>query len=77
MPHVGRYCCNCKSRKSSDPENLAKVDLRTSVPLRRFSTPLRSRRGRLFMVSPADGDYRRIQAETPLIDLFEFAEPAT
>ena len=36
---VGRYCC--KSRKSSDPENLAKVDLWTSPQLRRFSTPLR------------------------------------
>ena len=36
---LGRYCC--KSRKSSDPENLAKVDLWTSLPLRRFSTPLR------------------------------------
>jgi hypothetical protein len=34
-----RYCC--KSRKSSDPENLAKVDLWTSPQLRRFSTPLR------------------------------------
>jgi len=35
----GRYCC--KSRKSSDPENLAKVDLWNSPQLRRFSTPLR------------------------------------
>jgi hypothetical protein len=34
------------------------------------------RRGRLFMVSPVHGDYRRCQAETPLIDLFKFAEPA-
>jgi hypothetical protein len=34
------------------------------------------RRGRLFMVSPVPGDYRRLQAETPLIDLFKFAEPA-
>jgi len=31
------------------------------------------RRGRLFMVSPVRGDYRRCQAETPLIDLFKFA----
>ncbi|MET4222675.1 transposase [Bradyrhizobium sp. LB14.3] len=28
------------------------------------------------MVSPARGDYRRCQAEIPLIDLFKFAEPA-
>jgi hypothetical protein len=42
-----------------------------------FSTLLRIRRGRLLMVSPVDGDYRRIQAETSLIDLFKFAEPAT
>jgi hypothetical protein len=30
-----------KSRKSNNPENLAKVDLWTSLLLRRFSTPLR------------------------------------
>src|ERR1700686_1264205 len=36
---IGRYCC--KSRKSNNPKNLAKVDLWTSLPLRRFSTPLR------------------------------------
>jgi hypothetical protein len=34
------------------------------------------RRGRLFMVAPVRGDHRRFQAETPLIDLFKFAEPA-
>jgi hypothetical protein len=34
------------------------------------------RRGRLFMVSPVRGDYRRCQAETPLIDLFKLADPA-
>jgi hypothetical protein len=34
------------------------------------------RRGRLFMVSPVHGDYRRLQAETPLIVLFKFAGPA-
>jgi hypothetical protein len=34
------------------------------------------RRGRLFMVSPVRGDYRRCQAEIPLIDLFKFASPA-
>ena len=28
------------------------------------------------MVSPVRGDYRRYQAETPLIDLFKFAGPA-
>ena len=28
------------------------------------------------MVSPVRGDYRRCQAETPLIDLFKFARPA-
>jgi hypothetical protein len=28
------------------------------------------------MVSPVHGDYRRVQAETPLIVLFKFAEPA-
>jgi transposase len=28
------------------------------------------------MVSPVHGDYRRCQAEIPLIDLFKFAEPA-
>jgi hypothetical protein len=28
------------------------------------------------MVSPVRGDYRRCQAEIPLIDLFKFAEPA-
>jgi hypothetical protein len=35
----GRYCC--KSRKLLSPKNLAKVDLWTSLLLRRFSTPLR------------------------------------
>jgi hypothetical protein len=35
----GKYCC--KSRKSNNPENLAKVDLWASLLLRRFSTPLR------------------------------------
>jgi len=35
----GRYCC--KGRKSSDPENLAKVDLWTSPPLCCFSKPIR------------------------------------
>jgi hypothetical protein len=34
------------------------------------------RRGRLFMVSPDRSDYRRLQAKTPLIVLFKFAEPA-
>jgi len=28
------------------------------------------------MVSPVHGDYRRCQAEIPLIGLFKFAEPA-
>jgi hypothetical protein len=28
------------------------------------------------MVAPVRGDHRRFQAETPLIDLFKFAEPA-
>jgi hypothetical protein len=28
------------------------------------------------MVSPVRGDYRRCQAETPLIDLFKLADPA-
>jgi hypothetical protein len=28
------------------------------------------------MVSPVHGDYRRCQAEIPLIALFKFAEPA-
>src|SRR5712664_1277753 len=34
------------------------------------------RRGRLFMVSPVRGDYRRSQAETPLIVLSRFPRPA-
>src|ERR1700692_1951579 len=34
------------------------------------------RRGRLFMVSPVHGDYRRCQAEIPLIVLSRFPEPA-
>src|SRR5260370_32978058 len=34
------------------------------------------RRGRLLMVSPVHGDYRRCQAEIPLIVLFRFPEPA-
>jgi hypothetical protein len=35
------------------------------------------RRGRLFIVSPDSLAQRaRCQAETPLIDLFKFAEPA-
>jgi DNA-binding MarR family transcriptional regulator len=34
------------------------------------------RRGRLFMVSPARGDYRRCQAEIPLIVLCRFPGPA-
>src|SRR5450432_933109 len=34
------------------------------------------RRGRLLMVSPVHGDYRRCQAEIPLIILFRFPEPA-
>jgi hypothetical protein len=33
------------------------------------------RRGRLLIVSPVRGHIRRTQAETPLIDLFSFAEP--
>jgi hypothetical protein len=40
--NVGRPISSCcRSRKSNDPENLAKVDLRTSLLLRRFSAPLR------------------------------------
>jgi hypothetical protein len=34
------------------------------------------RRGRLLMVSPVHGDYRRYQAETPLIALSRFPRPA-
>jgi hypothetical protein len=34
------------------------------------------RRSRLFMVSPVHGDYRRCQAEIPLMVLFRFPEPA-
>jgi hypothetical protein len=34
------------------------------------------RRGRLLMVSPVHGDYRRCQAEIPLIVLCRFPEPA-
>jgi hypothetical protein len=34
------------------------------------------RRGRLLMVSPVRGHHRRYQAETPLIPLSRFAEPA-
>src|SRR5271156_4415742 len=34
------------------------------------------RRGRLLMVSPVHGDYRRCQAEIPLIVLFRFLGPA-
>src|SRR5712691_6787602 len=36
---MGGYCC--KSRKSNNPKNLAKVDLWTSPLLRRFSAPPR------------------------------------
>src|SRR5258708_16882303 len=38
MSAVGRYCC--KSRKSNNPKNLAKVDLWTFLMLRRFSSLL-------------------------------------
>jgi hypothetical protein len=34
------------------------------------------RRGRLLMVSPVHGDYRRCQAEIPLIVLSKFPRPA-
>jgi hypothetical protein len=34
----GGYCC--KSRKSNNPKNFAKVDLGPSLPLRRFTAPL-------------------------------------
>src|SRR5580692_5474250 len=34
------------------------------------------RRGRLIMVSPVHGDYRRCQAEIPLIILCRFPRPA-
>src|ERR1700747_855412 len=34
------------------------------------------RRGRLLMVSPVHGDYRRYQAEIPLIALSTFPRPA-
>jgi hypothetical protein len=34
------------------------------------------RRGRLLMVSPVHGDYRRCQAEIPPIVLFRFPGPA-
>src|SRR6478672_4334442 len=36
---TGGFCC--KSRKSNNSENLAKVDLLSSLLLRRYSTPLR------------------------------------
>jgi hypothetical protein len=39
MSALCRYCC--KSRKSNNPKNLAKVDFWTSLLLRRFSTPPR------------------------------------
>ena len=39
MSACGRYCC--KSRKSNNPKNLAKVDLWTFLLLRRFSALLR------------------------------------
>jgi hypothetical protein len=38
MSAIGRFCC--KSRKSNNPKNLAKVDLWTSLLMRRFSTPV-------------------------------------
>src|SRR5947199_232361 len=40
MSLYGRVCC--KSRKSNNPENPAKVDVWTSLLLRRFSALLRS-----------------------------------
>jgi hypothetical protein len=39
MSPIGRYCC--KSRKSNNPKNLAKVDLWASLRLRRSLAPLR------------------------------------
>src|SRR3982074_1148553 len=39
MSLIGRYCC--KSRKSNNPKNLAKVDLWASLRLRRSLAPLR------------------------------------
>src|SRR5438309_11475485 len=39
MTAVGRFCC--KSRKSNNPKNFARVDLWTSLLLHRFSAPLR------------------------------------
>jgi hypothetical protein len=38
-PLLGGFCC--KSRKSNNSKSLAKVDLETSQPLRRFSAPTR------------------------------------
>jgi hypothetical protein len=38
MAVSGGYCC--KSRKSNNPKNLAKVDFWTSLLLRRASAPL-------------------------------------
>src|SRR5258706_11758265 len=39
MSACGRFCC--KSRKSNNPKNLAKVDLWASLRLRRSLAPLR------------------------------------
>jgi hypothetical protein len=39
MSPVGGFCC--KSRKSNDPENLAKGDFQRAVTLRSATTPLR------------------------------------
>src|SRR6266536_5647788 len=39
MSHKCRFCC--KSRKSNDPENLAKGDFQRAVTLRSAVTPLR------------------------------------
>ena len=41
MSAAGGYCC--KSPISNKPKNLAEVDLRATLSLRRFSTPLRRR----------------------------------
>src|SRR5215210_3738560 len=39
MSELCRFCC--KSRKSNNPKNFARVDLWTSLLLHRFSAPLR------------------------------------
>jgi hypothetical protein len=67
MSDPGRFCC--KSRKSSNPKNLAKVDLQTSLLLRRFFSATTEARDR-FLVNRYGPSHRRAQNASAALRIF-------